>query len=111
MPVQQTTQYAQPARQMIALPQQQQQIHHQTLQQQCHQVQVQHTNGGLQHQQQNTAVGVTVGPAPPIPDPDYSFSESDGEDENSILVARNTKLNEKIALMDVPETSGNSNTR
>ncbi|KAH8346324.1 hypothetical protein KR084_003800 [Drosophila pseudotakahashii] len=46
--------------------------------------------------------------APPIPEPDYSCSESDGEDENSILVARNTKLNEKIALFDVPETSGNS---
>ncbi|XP_037713322.1 uncharacterized protein LOC119549367 isoform X1 [Drosophila subpulchrella] len=48
------------------------------------------------------------GTAPPIPEPDYSCSESDGEDENSILVARNTKLNEKIALFDVPETSGNS---
>ncbi|XP_034653289.1 SH3 and multiple ankyrin repeat domains protein 1 isoform X10 [Drosophila subobscura] len=48
------------------------------------------------------------GGAPPIPEPDYSCSESDGEDENSILVARNTKLNEKIALFDVPETSGNS---
>ncbi|XP_039147831.1 SH3 and multiple ankyrin repeat domains protein 1 isoform X4 [Drosophila simulans] len=49
-----------------------------------------------------------AGSAPPIPEPDYSCSESDGEDENSILVARNTKLNEKIALFDVPETSGNS---
>ncbi|XP_017068913.1 SH3 and multiple ankyrin repeat domains protein 1 isoform X5 [Drosophila eugracilis] len=49
-----------------------------------------------------------AGNAPPIPEPDYSCSESDGEDENSILVARNTKLNEKIALFDVPETSGNS---
>ncbi|XP_046811473.1 protein shank isoform X5 [Lucilia cuprina] len=53
-------------------------------------------------------VAAMSGPAPPIPEPDYSLSESDGEDENSILVARNTKLNEKIALIDVPETSGNS---
>lgn len=46
---------------------------------------------------------------PQIPDPDYSLSESDGEDENSVLVAHNTKMNERIA---VPiETSGNSNTR
>lgn len=53
-----------------------------------------------------------TGPAPPIPEPDYSLSESDGDDENSIIVARNTKLNEKIDLIDVPaETSGNSNTR
>lgn len=52
-----------------------------------------------------------AGTAPPIPEPDYSCSESDGEDENSILVARNTKLNEKIALFDVPETSGNSQAR
>lgn len=52
-----------------------------------------------------------AGSAPPIPEPDYSCSESDGEDENSILVARNTKLNEKIALFDVPETSGNSQAR
>ncbi|XP_054741145.1 uncharacterized protein LOC129246389 isoform X1 [Anastrepha obliqua] len=51
---------------------------------------------------------IATGPAPPIPEPDYSFSESDGEDENSILVARNTKLNEKIGLIEVPETSGNS---
>uniref|UniRef100_A0A1A9WV00 SH3 and multiple ankyrin repeat domains protein 3 n=1 Tax=Glossina brevipalpis TaxID=37001 RepID=A0A1A9WV00_9MUSC len=59
----------------------------------------------------NSNVGqlnIPTGPAPPIPEPDYSLSESDGEDENSILVARNTKLNEKIALIDVPETSGNS---
>ena len=54
---------------------------------------------------------MVTGPAPPIPEPDYSLSESDGEDENSILVARNTKLNEKIALIDVPETSGNSQAR
>uniref|UniRef100_A0A1A9VGK1 SH3 and multiple ankyrin repeat domains protein 3 n=1 Tax=Glossina austeni TaxID=7395 RepID=A0A1A9VGK1_GLOAU len=53
-------------------------------------------------------LNIPTGPAPPIPEPDYSLSESDGEDENSILVARNTKLNEKIALIDVPETSGNS---
>lgn len=46
---------------------------------------------------------------PQIPDPDYSLSESDGEDENSVLVAHNTKMNERIA---VPvETSGNSNAR
>lgn len=48
---------------------------------------------------------------PDIPEPDYSESdgESDGEDENSVLVAHNTKMNERIA---VPiETSGNSNTR
>ncbi|XP_067626978.1 protein shank isoform X2 [Eurosta solidaginis] len=51
---------------------------------------------------------IATGHAPPIPEPDYSFSESDGEDENSILVARNTKLNEKIAHIEVPETSGNS---
>lgn len=57
---------------------------------------------------QNTAT-LPTGTAPPIPEPDYSLSESDGEDENSILVARNTKLNEKIALLDMPETSENSN--
>lgn len=46
---------------------------------------------------------------PQIPDPDYSLSESDDEDENSILLAHNTKMNEHIA---VPiETSGNSNAR
>lgn len=50
-----------------------------------------------------------LSPMPQIPDPDYSLSESDGEDENSILLAHNTKMNEHIA---VPvETSGNSNTR
>ncbi|EDW77153.2 uncharacterized protein Dwil_GK22217 [Drosophila willistoni] len=59
--------------------------------------------------QNGSSVAVaSSGSAPPIPEPDYSCSESDGEDENSILVARNTKLNEKIALFDVPETSGNS---
>lgn len=46
---------------------------------------------------------------PQIPDPDYSLSESDGEDENSILLAHNTKMNEHIAVP--AETSGNSNTR
>lgn len=46
---------------------------------------------------------------PQIPDPDYSLSESDGEDENSVLVAHNTKMNEHIAVP--AETSGNSNTR
>lgn len=51
---------------------------------------------------------VLGGNAPPIPEPDYSLSESDGEDENSILVARNTKLNEKIALIDVNENSTNN---
>lgn len=46
---------------------------------------------------------------PNIPEPDYSLSESDDDDENSVLVAHNTKMNEHIA---VPvETSGNSNTR
>lgn len=46
---------------------------------------------------------------PNIPDPDYSLSESDGEDENSVLLANNTKMNENIP---VPvETSGNSNAR
>lgn len=49
--------------------------------------------------------------APPIPDPDYSLSESDGENENSILLARNTKMNEHISLAMPVETSGNSNTR
>ncbi|XP_055314370.1 uncharacterized protein LOC129575241 isoform X23 [Sitodiplosis mosellana] len=44
---------------------------------------------------------------PQIPDPDYSLSESDGEDENSVLVAHNTKMNERIAIP--AETSGNSN--
>ncbi|XP_017867990.1 PREDICTED: uncharacterized protein LOC108616961 [Drosophila arizonae] len=66
------------------------------------QQQQQHSNGTA------SASATVAGPAPPIPEPDYSCSESDGEDENSILVARNTKLNEKIALFDVPETSGNS---
>lgn len=46
---------------------------------------------------------------PQIPDPDYSLSESDGEDENSVLLAHNTKMNEHIAVP--AETSGNSNTR
>ncbi|XP_075169810.1 SH3 and multiple ankyrin repeat domains prosap [Haematobia irritans] len=70
-------------------------------------------NGGTSHNQvnnnnnNNVSAVLPAGPAPPIPEPDYSLSESDGEDENSILVARNTKLNEKIALIDVPETSGN----
>lgn len=40
---------------------------------------------------------------------DYSLSESDGEDENSVLVAHNTKMNERIAVP--AETSGNSNAR
>lgn len=68
----------------------------------------------LQHRHSASAVmsAAATGPAPPIPEPDYSLSESDGDDENSIIVARNTKLNEKIDLIDVPaETSGNSNTR
>lgn len=67
----------------------------------------------LQHRHSASAVmsAAATGPAPPIPEPDYSLSESDGDDENSIIVARNTKLNEKIDLIDVPaETSGNSNT-
>lgn len=50
--------------------------------------------------------------APPIPDPDYSLSESDDENENSILLAHNTKMNEHISLTTMPsESSGNSNTR
>lgn len=54
--------------------------------------------------------------SPPIPDPDYSLSESDGEDneENSIMLARNTKYNAKN-LSEIPpqpiENSGTSNTR
>lgn len=56
----------------------------------------------------NGVSGVVSGNAPPIPEPDYSLSESDGEDENSILVARNTKLNEKIALIDVNENNNNN---
>lgn len=46
---------------------------------------------------------------PQIPEPDYSLSESDGEDENSVLLAHNTKMNEHIAVP--AETSGNSNAR
>lgn len=46
---------------------------------------------------------------PQIPDPDYSLSESDDDDENSVLVAHNTKMNERIAVP--AETSGNSNAR
>lgn len=50
--------------------------------------------------------------APPIPEPDYSLSESDGENESSILLAHNTKMNEHISLLSMPsESSGNSNTR
>lgn len=49
-------------------------------------------------------------PAPQIPDPDYSLSESDSEDESSMILARNTKMNEQIGLLPV-ETSGNSSTR
>lgn len=50
--------------------------------------------------------GTLPAAAPQIPDPDYSLSESDGEDENSVLLAHNTKMNENIS---VPiETSGNS---
>lgn len=48
--------------------------------------------------------------APPIPDPDYSLSESDGEDEKSLILAHNTKMNEHITLPPL-ESSGNSNTR
>ncbi|XP_037031724.1 protein shank isoform X6 [Bradysia coprophila] len=62
--------------------------------------------GGLQ-QRSNTIPAKLS--APPIPDPDYSLSESEGEDENSVLVAHNTKMNEHIALMP-SESSGNSNT-
>lgn len=49
-------------------------------------------------------------PVPQIPDPDYSLSESDSEDESSMILARNTKMNEQIGLLPV-ETSGNSSTR
>ncbi|XP_037895981.1 uncharacterized protein LOC119641410 isoform X3 [Glossina fuscipes] len=66
------------------------------------------TNNNNNNNSNGGQLNIPTGPAPPIPEPDYSLSESDGEDENSILVARNTKLNEKIALIDVPETSGNS---
>ncbi|XP_055920404.1 SH3 and multiple ankyrin repeat domains protein 2 isoform X5 [Eupeodes corollae] len=84
----QKCQYAQPTRQLVGqLP-----THHQQ-----------------QYSHPQNASPLPTGTAPPIPEPDYSLSESDGEDENSILVARNTKLNEKIALLDMPETSGNSN--
>lgn len=48
----------------------------------------------------NAVVNLPTNSAPPIPEPDYSLSESDGEDENSILVARNTKLNEKISITE-----------
>lgn len=51
----------------------------------------------------------TLQAAPQIPDPDYSLSESDGEDENSVLLAHNTKMNEHITVP--AETSGNSNAR
>lgn len=47
---------------------------------------------------------------PQIPDPDYSLSESEGEDESSMILARNTKMNEHISLLPA-ETSGNSSTR
>lgn len=50
--------------------------------------------------------------APPIPEPDYSLSESDGENESSILLAHNTKMNEHISALPPPsESSGNSQTR
>lgn len=58
---------------------------------------------------QRTPLLPMTAPIPQIPDPDYSLSESDGEDENSVLVAHNTKMNEHIAVP--AETSGNSNTR
>lgn len=58
---------------------------------------------------QPNAQGAVDSTIPNIPDPDYSLSESDGEDENSVLLANNTKMNENIP---VPvETSGNSNAR
>lgn len=67
--------------------------------------------GGLQQQQQQRSSTIPSKlSAPPIPDPDYSLSESEGEDENSVLLAHNTKMNEHIALMP-SESSGNSNTR
>ncbi|XP_055372536.1 SH3 and multiple ankyrin repeat domains protein 2 isoform X2 [Condylostylus longicornis] len=105
----QVNQYAQPGRQMIVMPQQPATTAIQ--QPQAQQAKIYASNQIIKPQNNtSTAQPPLVGPAPPIPDPDYSLSESDEEDENSILVARNTKLNEKIALMDVPETSGNSNT-
>lgn len=73
---------------------------------------------GQQHQQQHTlkkranTLPAKVLQAPPIPEPDYSLSESDGENESSILLAHNTKMNEHISLLAMPsESSGNSNTR
>lgn len=68
-------------------------------------------NGNSEICTANNNNNIGAGPAPPIPEPDYSFGESDDEDENSILVARNTKLNEKITLVDIADTSGNSQAR
>lgn len=66
--------------------------------------------GTLPHPTNNrTPLSQMTVPVPQIPDPDYSLSESDGEDENSVLLAHNTKMNEHIAVP--AETSGNSNTR
>lgn len=63
------------------------------------------------NQRANTLPNKSMMNAPPIPDPDYSLSESDGENENSILLAHNTKMNEHISLAMPSESSGNSNTR
>lgn len=65
--------------------------------------------GTLPHPPQQRA-SLTQLTMPQIPDPDYSLSESDDDDENSVLLAHNTKMNEHIPVVPV-ETSGNSNNR
>ncbi|XP_049317259.1 uncharacterized protein LOC105228183 isoform X6 [Bactrocera dorsalis] len=95
-----SSQYAQPTTSQVMLqhPQLLEKTHYDAGQQ----------NGNFEICTTNNNNNIGAGHAPPIPEPDYSFSESDDEDENSILVARNTKLNEKITLVDIVDTSGNS---
>ncbi|XP_050325020.1 protein shank isoform X3 [Bactrocera neohumeralis] len=95
-----SSQYAQPTTSQVMLQQPQllEKTHYDAGQQ----------NGNSEICTTNNNNNIGAGHAPPIPEPDYSFSESDDEDENSILVARNTKLNEKITLVDIADTSGNS---
>ncbi|XP_017471732.1 PREDICTED: uncharacterized protein LOC108362982 isoform X8 [Rhagoletis zephyria] len=100
-----SSQYAQPTISQVVQQQKQEQKKEQQPQQTLYDESQRNGNTEVSSSNNNN---ITTGSAPPIPEPDYSFSESDGEDENSILVARNTKLNEKIALIEVPETSGNS---
>uniref|UniRef100_A0A0K8V2V9 SH3 and multiple ankyrin repeat domains protein 2 n=1 Tax=Bactrocera latifrons TaxID=174628 RepID=A0A0K8V2V9_BACLA len=97
---QSSSQYAQPTTSQVMLQQPQllEKTHYDAGQQ----------NGNSEICTTNNNNNIGAGHAPPIPEPDYSFSESDDEDENSILVARNTKLNEKITLVDIADTSGNS---